>query len=99
MALTSQIYITGLPPTAAEHDIAAHFGTIGSIKLDRRTGDAKVLLYRDRAGQLKGDASGGCPSAALLLPPPSLVHDRTGCGGSLDWVWGGHARSHTRSDL
>ena len=60
MALTSQIYITGLPPTAAEHDIAAHFGTIGAIKVDRRTGDAKVLLYRDRGGALKGDASGVC---------------------------------------
>ncbi|CAI7879389.1 unnamed protein product [Closterium sp. NIES-54] len=55
---TSTIYVANLPPGADEELLAEHFGTIGLIKRDKRTGRAKVWLYRDKESMaLKGDAT------------------------------------------
>ncbi|CAI5518671.1 unnamed protein product [Closterium sp. Naga37s-1] len=80
---TSTIYVANLPPGADEELLAEHFGTIGLIKRDKRTGRAKVWLYRDKESTaLKGDATVTYedPFAAVLLhprsppPPPLNLH-------------------------
>jgi RNA-binding protein FUS len=55
---TDTVYISGLPPDATEASVAAHFGTIGVVKDDRKRGGKRVWLYRDKAtGALKGDGT------------------------------------------
>ncbi|GJP54198.1 hypothetical protein CLOM_g13294 [Closterium sp. NIES-68] len=55
---TSTVYVANLPPGTDEELLAEHFGTIGLIKRDKRTGRAKVWLYRDKESMaLKGDAT------------------------------------------
>jgi RNA recognition motif-containing protein len=58
---TDMIYISGLPQGVTEADIAAHFGSIGIIKIDKKARPApkpKIWLYKDKAtGALKGDGT------------------------------------------
>ncbi len=55
---TDTVYIQGLPPDANETTLAEYFGSIGIIKLDKKTKKLKIWLYRDKAtGQLKGDGT------------------------------------------
>ncbi|KAI8538519.1 hypothetical protein RHMOL_Rhmol09G0109600 [Rhododendron molle] len=52
------VYICNLPPGTDEDMLAEHFGTIGLLKKDRRTGRPKVWLYRDKVtDEPKGDAT------------------------------------------
>lgn len=48
------VYITGLKPTVRVEDIAAVFGSIGIIKMDKKTGNPRIKIYRDEAGNPKG---------------------------------------------
>ena len=51
---TDTIYVSGLASTATEADIAAHFGSIGVLKQDKKAGKPKIWLYKDKAtGGLK----------------------------------------------
>ena len=55
---TDTVYITGLPPDATESSLAEYFGSIGTIKLDKKTKKLKIWLYRDKStGNLKGDGT------------------------------------------
>ncbi|KXZ53901.1 hypothetical protein GPECTOR_6g819 [Gonium pectorale] len=55
---TDTIYVSGLPPNITEQDIAEYFGSIGIIKIDKKTKKPKIWLYRDKAtGALKGDGT------------------------------------------
>merc|ERR1719167_1862067 len=41
-----------------EEDISEFFGRIGVIKLDKKTGTAKIWIYKDRnTGEQKGEAT------------------------------------------
>ena len=52
------IYISGLPTDTNEAEIAAHFGSIGVVKFDKKQDKHKVWLYRDKAtGGFKGDCT------------------------------------------
>jgi RNA-binding protein FUS len=55
---TDTVYVTGLPPSTTESDLAEYFGSIGVIKIDKKTKKQKIWLYRDRdTGALKGDGT------------------------------------------
>ncbi|KAK3010842.1 hypothetical protein RJ639_011521, partial [Escallonia herrerae] len=52
------VYVCNLPPGTDESMLAEHFGTIGLLKKDKRTGRPKIWLYRDKAtNEPKGDAT------------------------------------------
>lgn len=52
------IYISGLPPETTIEDLKQFFGSIGVIKTDKRTKEAKITIYRDHeTNEPKGDAS------------------------------------------
>jgi hypothetical protein len=58
------IYVAGLPPGITEEAMAAHFGTIGVLKQDKKKGKPKIWLYRDKAtGALKARPSAGPASS------------------------------------
>jgi len=80
---TDMVYIAGLPEGITEEDMAAHFGTIGLLKQDKKKGKPKIWLYRDKAtGALKVARSRApCVVADRLLghmsvPPLSSAQQR-----------------------
>jgi RNA recognition motif-containing protein len=55
---TDTVYVSGLPKSITEADLAEFFGSIGIIKLDKKTKGKKIWVYRDKAtGEPKGDAT------------------------------------------
>ncbi|XP_057778347.1 transcription initiation factor TFIID subunit 15 [Salvia miltiorrhiza] len=51
------VYVCNLPPGTDETMLAEHFGTIGLLKKDKRTGRPKIWLYHDKVtNEPKGDA-------------------------------------------
>lgn len=55
--LTTSIYVCNLPSGTDETLLANHFGTIGLLKKDKRTGRPKIWIYRDKvSNEPKGDA-------------------------------------------
>ncbi|KAL1832653.1 hypothetical protein ACET3Z_002304 [Daucus carota] len=52
------VYVCNLPPGTDDNMLAEHFGTLGVIKKDKRTGRPKIWLYRDKVtNEPKGDAT------------------------------------------
>ncbi|XP_047048123.1 transcription initiation factor TFIID subunit 15-like [Lolium rigidum] len=52
------IYVCNLPPGTDETMLAEYFGTIGLLKKDKRTGQPKIWIYRDKVtNEPKGDAT------------------------------------------
>ncbi|KAJ8934570.1 hypothetical protein NQ318_017269 [Aromia moschata] len=52
------IFVSGMNPELDEEDIAQHFGSIGIIKIDKRTQKRKIWLYKDKTtGLSKGEAT------------------------------------------
>uniref|UniRef100_A0A6M2E7X1 Transcription initiation factor TFIID subunit 15 n=1 Tax=Populus davidiana TaxID=266767 RepID=A0A6M2E7X1_9ROSI len=52
------IYVSNLPEGTDDSMLAEHFGTIGLLKKDKRTGRPKIWLYRDKmTNEPKGDAT------------------------------------------
>ncbi|CAA2992139.1 transcription initiation factor TFIID subunit 15 [Olea europaea subsp. europaea] len=52
------VYVCNLPFGTDENMLAEHFGTIGLLKKDKRTGSPKIWLYRDKVtNEPKGDAT------------------------------------------
>ncbi|KAK8745197.1 hypothetical protein OTU49_000508 [Cherax quadricarinatus] len=52
------IFVSGMPPTATEDEIKDHFGSIGIIKMDKRTQRPKIWMYKDKAtGRMKGECT------------------------------------------
>ncbi|KAJ0829033.1 putative RNA recognition motif domain, Zinc finger, RanBP2-type, RNA-binding domain superfamily [Helianthus annuus] len=52
------VYVCNLPPGTDEDMLAEHFGTIGLLKKDKRTGKPKIWLYHDKVtNEPKGDAT------------------------------------------
>ena len=51
---TDMVYVSGIPQDTTEEDIAAHFGSIGLLKEDKKKNKPKIWLYRDKgSNQLK----------------------------------------------
>ncbi|KAI8825583.1 uncharacterized protein EV422DRAFT_599780 [Fimicolochytrium jonesii] len=70
------IYITGLPKTATEQKLIDHFGSIGIIKMDKKTMKPKVWVYKDKvSGVPKGDAT-------------VTYEDPHSCDGAIKWFNG-----------
>lgn len=56
--MNGTIYVYNLPPGTDEDMLADHFGTIGLLKKDKRTGRPKIWLYKDKlTDEPKGDAT------------------------------------------
>ncbi|KAJ4765330.1 hypothetical protein LUZ62_075705 [Rhynchospora pubera] len=56
--LNGTVYVCNLPPGTDENMLADHFGTIGLLKKDKRTGRPKIWLYKDKlTDEPKGDAT------------------------------------------
>lgn len=51
------VYITGLTPDTTVDEVHAHFSKVGLIALNPLTQEAKIKLYYDDAGRVKGDCS------------------------------------------
>lgn len=67
--LEDTVFIQGLPPTASEELLAKHFGVIGALKMDFKTGKPRVWLCRDKeTGRPRGDGIVGYeqPQAARI---------------------------------
>ena len=45
---TDMIYISGLPDSTTEKELAEYFGSIGKVKMDKKTKTNKIWLYRDK---------------------------------------------------
>lgn len=51
------VYVSGLAKEVNENDLAERFGAIGILKLDKKTREKKIWIYKDKAsGEPKGDA-------------------------------------------
>ena len=59
-------YVTGLPSDATEEELGETFKKCGVVKLDARTGRARVKVYRDADGRVKGDG------LVVFLKAPSV---------------------------
>ncbi|XP_064461451.1 uncharacterized protein LOC135371278 isoform X4 [Ornithodoros turicata] len=56
--MTDTIFVSNLPEDVAESQLSEHFGSIGLIKLDKKTGKNKIWIYRDKmTGKGKGEAT------------------------------------------
>ena len=62
----------GLPTSTTEAEIAAHFGSIGIIKIDKKKEKPKIWCYTDKStGSFKVHAASGrvaCLASRLCLP-------------------------------
>lgn len=54
--INANVYVSGLPNDITESELIAYFSRCGFIRKDQRTGENKVKLYKDKNGNLKGDA-------------------------------------------
>jgi RNA-binding protein FUS len=79
---TDTVYVTGLPPNITEDDVADFFGSIGVIKIDKKTRGKKIWLYRDKAtGQLKGDGTVSYDDPFSAGSAVAWFHDKEWKGG------------------
>ena len=54
----NQIFVQGMPKDVTEDDVSQFFGSIGTIKNDRKTGKPRIFLYTDRnTGEPKGEGT------------------------------------------
>jgi RNA-binding protein FUS len=52
------VFIQNLPKTVTAEELAEKFGSIGIIKTDKRTGNPKIWVYKDKnTGDGKGEAT------------------------------------------
>lgn len=52
------IFIQNLPKTVTVSELEQSFGSIGVIKIDKKTGNSKIWIYKDKAtGEGKGEAT------------------------------------------
>ncbi|KAF7721487.1 hypothetical protein EC973_004644, partial [Apophysomyces ossiformis] len=66
--IADTIYISNLPQDVDEEKLAAHFGSIGVLKIDRKTRKPKIWIYYDKTTNLpKGDGM----STITYDDPPS----------------------------
>lgn len=54
---TDTVYVSGLPPDTTETSLAEYFGSIGIIKLDKKTKKHKIWLYRCCPGCMHADTA------------------------------------------
>lgn len=64
------VYITGLPPDTTEESLAEYFGSIGVIKIDKKTRGKKVGWYESLARlQIRADKFLSCRSGFIVTNP------------------------------
>lgn len=58
MSESDTVYVKGLPGNVTAKDLEDKFGSLGLIKTDKKTGDKKIWIYRDKeTGDARGDAT------------------------------------------
>lgn len=66
------VFVSGLPLDATEADIAAHFGSIGVVKFDKKQNKHKIWMYRDKmTGAPKGECTVTYEGASAVVTCPS----------------------------
>ncbi|KAK8764922.1 hypothetical protein V5799_032470, partial [Amblyomma americanum] len=56
--MADTIFVSNLPEDVGEMQLAEHFGAIGLIKIDKKTGKNKIWIYKDKiTGKGKGEAT------------------------------------------
>nr|XP_054918719.1 ribosomal large subunit pseudouridine synthase B-like isoform X3 [Dermacentor andersoni] len=56
--MADTIFVSNLPEDVGEVQLAEHFGAIGLIKIDKKTGKNKIWIYKDKiTGKGKGEAT------------------------------------------
>ncbi|KAH6933782.1 hypothetical protein HPB50_018261 [Hyalomma asiaticum] len=56
--MADTIFVSNLPEDVGEIQLAEHFGAIGLIKIDKKTGKNKIWIYKDKiTGKGKGEAT------------------------------------------
>ncbi|KAL1414315.1 hypothetical protein MTO96_007560 [Rhipicephalus appendiculatus] len=56
--MADTIFVSNLPEDIGEVQLAEHFGAIGLIKIDKKTGKSKIWIYKDKiTGKGKGEAT------------------------------------------
>ncbi|EEC20376.1 RNA binding protein, putative [Ixodes scapularis] len=56
--MADTIFVSNLPEDVSENHLAEHFGAIGLIKIDKKTGKSKIWIYKDKiTGKGKGEAT------------------------------------------
>jgi hypothetical protein len=82
---TDTVYVSGMPAGVSEGDIAEFFGSIGIIKLDKKTKTKKIYLYRDKAtGEMKGDGTVSYEDPFSAASAVEWFHNKDWKGGSAD---------------
>lgn len=61
---TDQVYVSGLAGDVTEEELAAHFGSIGMLKEDKKRGKPKIWLYRDKATNALKASQNDCQKLA-----------------------------------
>uniref|UniRef100_UPI00398187ED hypothetical protein n=1 Tax=Salmonella sp. s55004 TaxID=3159675 RepID=UPI00398187ED len=51
------VFVSGLPKSTTEEQLAEFFGAIGVIKIDRRKNGPKIWMYKGADGEPKGEAT------------------------------------------
>ncbi|KAK4002570.1 hypothetical protein OUZ56_004384 [Daphnia magna] len=58
IVMDDSVFVSGLPENVTETEIENLFGSIGVIKIDKKTGKPKIWLFKDRdTGAPKGEAT------------------------------------------
>ncbi|EPS57522.1 hypothetical protein M569_17294, partial [Genlisea aurea] len=70
------VYVCNLPSGTDENMLADHFGTIGLLKKDKRSGRPKIWIYRDKVtNEPKGDATVTYEDPHAALAAVEWFHD------------------------
>ncbi len=85
---TDMVYVSGLPSNTTEEDIAAHFGSIGLLKEDKKKNKPKIWLYRDKGtNQLKVCYALAFPMNDHALQPLSDQGWMQTVSSMCVWLW------------
>ncbi|XP_020242318.1 transcription initiation factor TFIID subunit 15-like [Asparagus officinalis] len=93
------IYVCNLPPGTDESMLAEYFGTIGLLKKDKRTGQPKIWLYKDKVtNEPKGDATVTYEDPHAALAAVEWFHNKD-FHGSIIEVYIAESKNKDSGDL
>jgi len=75
------VFVSGLPEDVTDDQIAEFFGSIGIIKIDKKTSRPKIWIYRDKmTGRGKGEAT------VTYDDPPTAGSAIQWFNGKINWL-------------